>query len=131
MTSAAKSKGDRAERECQELLRELLRVPDIRRELGAGRADDRGDIHGVPGTVIQVTWRNDLAAALREKLPAVEQQRCNAHVPFAAVFLRRSRSPEPWVVAMTPTQFARLWKYAILGWKTARKQRRVEPLKRQ
>jgi hypothetical protein len=58
MANSAKSKGDRAEREAVELLKTLL--PDVvnhgaKRELGAGRKEDIGDIvRVVPETVIQV-----------------------------------------------------------------------------
>ena len=60
MTSPAKRKGDAAELEVQELLRTLLGVP-ARRMLGAGRADDVGDIAGVP-TWNANAWENGVAA---------------------------------------------------------------------
>jgi len=107
VTSPAKAKGDRAEREVEALLRELLGLPSIRRALGAGRQDDMGDITGIPHTVIQVSWREDIVTALRLKVPACVVQQRNANARFGATFLRRRRSP--WVVVMTPEQFAALW----------------------
>ncbi len=71
-----------------------------RRKLGAGRADDMGDIDGIPDTVIQVAAYKDIARAIREKLPEVEQQRQRAGATYSAVFARR-RGGE-WVVVMTP-----------------------------
>ncbi len=101
MTSPSKRKGDRAELEVQAILQAELGLG--RRKLGAGRTDDMGDIDGIPDTVIQVTARADLATAIREKLPEVEQQRQRAGATYSAVFARR-RGGE-WVVVMTPEMF--------------------------
>lgn len=106
MTSPAKRKGDSAEREVQEMLRKLLGV-DCRRALGAGRADDVGDIHGIPDTVVQVANYADLDRAVREKLYDLERQIDNAHAAFGALFVRRRGGS--YVVAMTPAMFAELW----------------------
>jgi Holliday junction resolvase len=110
VASPSKRKGDTAELEVQGLLRELLGVP-ARRALGAGRKDDVGDITGVPDTVIQVVSRKDFARGLREKLPEVEEQRRNAAAQFAAVFLRMPGGR--YVVAMTPEQWAAMWREAV------------------
>lgn len=109
MTNPHKAKGDRAELEVQALLRDLLGVP-ARRKLGAGRADDMGDIDGVPGpsdspdTVIQVASYTDLARALREKVPACVAQQERAGATFGATFLRRRGGT--YVVVLTPEQWA-------------------------
>ena len=126
MSSPGKAKGDRGEREVEALLRELLDTSAVRRELGAGRRDDRGDIDGVPRTCIQVTWRKDLSAAITDKVIAVEQQRKNRRVPFAATFVRRSRNRLPWIVVLSPQQWALLWKYAQKGYDLAQKERRAK-----
>lgn len=110
MTNTAKRKGDRAELEVQTLLRDLLGVP-ARRELGAGRQDDRGDIHGVPDTCIQVANYADVARAIREKLPDLERQQANAGATFAALFARRRGGA--YVVVMTPEQYATYWREAL------------------
>ena len=47
MTSPPSSRGGAAEREAAQLIAELTGHP-ARRKLGAGRADDTGDIDGVP-----------------------------------------------------------------------------------
>lgn len=87
MPNPQKRKGDRAELACAALVSELLGVP-ARRQLGAGRLDDVGDIHGVPDCAIQVADWADVVQALRIKPPAADIQAANARVPFSATFLR-------------------------------------------
>jgi hypothetical protein len=109
VTNSAKHKGDRAELEVQGLLRDYLGVP-ARRQLGAGRLDDIGDIAGVPDTTIQVTNRADIGRAIREKLPETVEQQERAGSLFGALFCRRRGGG--YVVVMTPVQFATLWREA-------------------
>jgi hypothetical protein len=109
MSNPQKTKGDRAELEVQTLVRDHLGV-FARRALGAGRKDDVGDIHGVPNTVIQVANYQDLARAVREKLPTLERQQANANADFGALFCRR-RGGE-YVVVMTPAQWFAMWREA-------------------
>ncbi len=101
MTSSSKRKGDAAELEVQRILQDELGLG--RRALGAGRKDDIGDISGIPDTCIQVVAYKDIARAIREKLPEVEQQRQRACATYSAVFARR-RGGE-WVVVMTPAMW--------------------------
>lgn len=110
MANRSKAKGDRAELEVQGILRDLLGVP-ARRALGAGRADDMGDISGVLDTVIQVVARKDIARAVREKVPDAERQRVIAGVPFAAVFVRTPGGG--YFVAQSPEQWSTMWREAI------------------
>lgn len=105
----AKRKGDKAELEVQAILRDLLGVP-ARRALGAGRLDDIGDIHGVPDTCIQVANYTDPSRALREKVDECATQQRRAGATFGATFIRRPGGR--YVVAMTPDQFAALWREA-------------------
>jgi hypothetical protein len=109
MTGSAKRKGDRAELEVQGLLRDYLGVP-ARRQLGAGRQDDIGDINGVPDTTIQVASYADINRAIREKLPETVAQQERAGSLFGALFCRRKGGG--YVVVMTPDQFATLWREA-------------------
>jgi len=109
MSNPSKRKGDKAELEVQGILRDLLGVP-ARRALGAGRLDDIGDITGVPDTVIQIANYQDIARAIREKLPASEIQQRRANATFAATFIRRRGGG--YVVCMTPEQFCALWREA-------------------
>lgn len=110
MANPAKRKGDRAELEVCALLNDLLGVP-ARRELGAGRLEDVGDIHGVPLTVIQVANRpSDTLRAIREKPLEAERQRRHAGEPFAATFVRLKGGE--YRVILTPEQFATWWREA-------------------
>jgi len=110
MTHPAKRKGDKAELEVQGILRDLLGVP-ARRMLGAGRQDDMGDITGVPDTTIQVVAYQDIARAIREKLPECEAQRQRAGATFCATFVRRPGGR--YVVVLTPEMFATLYREAM------------------
>lgn len=103
MASSSKRKGDKAEIEAATLIRDLTGWP-ARRKLGAGRADDTGDIDGVPQIAVQVASWADVARAAREKPIGCEAQREHAGEPFAATFIRfRGGS---WRVVLTPEQWA-------------------------
>jgi hypothetical protein len=111
VTGASKRKGDEGERECAALIHDLLGVP-ARRKLGAGRADDCGDIDGVPDTTVQVVSRStDVVAVgvIRKPLEAQEQSD-NAGTTFAATFLRVRGGK--WRVVLTVEQWATLWREA-------------------
>jgi len=112
VTGPAKKKGDAAEREVATLLNDLLGVP-ARRKLGAGRADDMGDIDGVPDTCVQVADWRDTNEVLRQKVPACAKQQERMGASFGATFLRRRGGS--YIVAMTPEQFAALWREASAG----------------
>lgn len=111
MTGSSKRKGDIGEREAAELIHDLLGVP-VRRRLGAGRADDIGDLDGVPDTTIQVVSRGSsvVAVGVVRKPLEVELQRERAGTPFAATFLRIRGGT--WRVVLTPEQWATLWREA-------------------
>lgn len=109
MASRSKAKGDRAEREVQGILRDLLGVP-ARRKLGAGRADDMGDIDGVPDTVIQVASIARLHVAIREKPLECETQQQRAGATHGATFVRLVGGD--YRVVLTPEQWATLWREA-------------------
>ena len=104
MTNPQKAKGDRAELEAAALLTDLLGLA-VRRKLGAGRADDTGDLDGVPGHVVQVASWKDTAAAARVKPPEAEQQRINANATHAATLVRFRGGT--WRVVLTLEQWAR------------------------
>lgn len=93
----------------QGLLRDLLGVP-ARRALGAGRADDVGDIHGVPNTVIQCASMARLSEAVREKPKDCERQQERAGADFGATFLRLRGGT--YRVILTPEQWATMWREA-------------------
>ena len=103
MTNPNKVKGDKAERGAAALIHYLTGWP-ARRQLGAGRADDVGDIDGIPDSIIQVAAWQDVARALRVKPVEAEQQRQNANATHAATFLRLRGGD--WRVVMTVEQWA-------------------------
>lgn len=103
MSNPRKAKGDRAELEAATLIADLIGVP-VRRKLGAGRADDTGDLDGVPDHVIQVANWTDVTAAISTKPDGAETQRANAGAGYAATFLRLRGGK--WRVVLTPQQWA-------------------------
>lgn len=102
MTNRAKNKGDAAERELAAVLSDLLGFT-VRRKLGAGRADDTGDLDGIPDTVIQVANWNNALRAVREKPLGAEDQRANADATFAVTAVRLVGGI--WRFVLTPEQF--------------------------
>ena len=103
MASSSKRKGDRAELEVQALIRDLTGWP-ARRKLGAGRADDMGDVDNVPATVVQVASWADALRAVREKPVGAEEQRERAGATFACTWVRLRGGV--WRVVLTPEQWA-------------------------
>jgi hypothetical protein len=110
MTGSAKRRGDQAEREAAAILVDLLGYP-IRRQLGAGRQDDVGDLTGFPQTVVQVATWADVLRAVREKPVEAERQRERAGSTFVATMVRLRGGV--WRIVLTPEQFA-TWARAAL-----------------
>jgi hypothetical protein len=108
MTTAEKRKGDRAEREAASVLSDLLGI-EVRRLLGAGRADDIGDL-ALPAVAIQVAdWSNWPAAMRTKPLDAATQaERSGLLCGAAMVRLRTGR----WLVVMEAREFATLYREA-------------------
>lgn len=88
MANPAKNKGDRAELEAARLLADLTGWP-VRRRLGAGRADDTGDLDGIPDTTVGVKAYRDIQRAIRETLDELPAQQANAGTTFAFGLIRR------------------------------------------
>lgn len=88
MPNRHRDRGIRAEREVAARLAELTGWP-VRRRLQEGRADDTGDLEGVPGWCLQVRNYTDAGRAIREGLPALVAQQENARAPFGALLVRR------------------------------------------
>ena len=107
MANANKAKGDRAELEIAHYLSEKLQRT-IRRKLGAGRADDTGDIDGLPNWTIQVKNRKDIARTIREGMQQLEQQRQNAQTDNAVLLIRQTGGT--WLAVMTIDQYTTLIK---------------------
>ena len=108
--NSRKNKGDKAEREAAELLSQATGY-EVRRQLGAGRLDDIGDLDGIPQTVVQVANWADPGRACREKPREAEMQRWHAKKKYAASMIRWRGGT--WRMVMTVDQFARLLKDAV------------------
>ena len=111
MTGSQKRKGDRAELELATLLADLTGHP-VRRKLGAGRADDTGDIDGIPDTVVQAANWSNVVSAVSQKPPEAEQQRINAGAGYAVTFVRIRGGK--WRAVLTPEQWV-AYHQATLG----------------
>ena len=110
MTGSGKRKGDRAEREAAALLSRLLALP-VRRLLGAGRTDDKGDLDGIDGWAIQVADWTDLARAVRQKPLDAELQAAHAGQRHGAALIRLRggefrivMTPQTWATIVTETR---------------------------
>lgn len=102
MTSPQQRKGDKAEREVLNFLRDHLGDHLTRNRLAG--LEDRGDIGGVADCAIQVKSYADISRAMREGLVGAAEQKARAGVQWGAVFVRRPggryvvcMSPEDWV----------------------------------
>ncbi len=107
MANPQKRKGDKAELEVARLLTELFGTT-VRRKLGAGRADDAGDLEGIEGVAFQVKNYRDVARAIREGLAGIEDQRANAGADIGVVLVRR-RGGE-WIAVQSLEQWVRTYK---------------------
>lgn len=109
MAHPSKTKGDRAE---LELARKLgyLTGRDVRRKLGAGRADDTGDIHGLPDVTVEVKNYRDVTAAIRDGLDDLRREQANSGDTFGVCFVRRPGGR--WIAVMELDQFATWWREA-------------------
>jgi hypothetical protein len=110
VTNSAKRKGDAAELEAAKLLADLTGWP-VKRKLGAGRAEDTGDLYGVPDATVQVKAYRDITRALREALNECPKQQANAGTTFGFSMIRRPGGR--WFVAMTPEQAMTMLREAV------------------
>ena len=114
MSNQQKNKGDAAEREAAALLTKFTGY-EVERRFGAGQEKDKGDLVGIPDTVLQVANWKDTNAAVLQKPREAEQQRINAKAKYAATLVRYKRRPgcaegDNWRVVLTLQQYARLIK---------------------
>ena len=114
MTNKAKEKGDRAEREAALLLKKFTGY-EVERRFGAGMEKDKGDLLGIPNTIVQVCDLQNKSDACLRKPREAEQQRINAKVKHAATLVRYKKMPrcaegDNWRVVLTLEQYARLIK---------------------
>ena len=104
MANPNKRKGDRAELQLAKTLTEMLHTP-IRRMLGAGRADDIGDLDGMPTTAIQVKHWRDITAAIREGITQLQEQQKNKQAPDGVLFIKHSK--HGWLAVTTIEKWTR------------------------
>jgi len=109
MTSPQAQKGKKAEREAAGLLSDLLGYP-VRRRLQEGRADDIGDLDGLPDCTVQVKNWVDFGRSIRSGVADAVAQQATAGTTFGCAMVR-SRGGN-WYVAMTVEQFATLYREA-------------------
>jgi hypothetical protein len=83
MPNPQKRKGDSFELRCAKAVSELTGL-DVRRALGAGRADDIGDLWGIPDWTIQCKSYKNVTTAMREAVAGSERQQRNAGTAYGA-----------------------------------------------
>jgi hypothetical protein len=110
MSNPQKRKGDAAERELAKQLSDLLGFT-VRRKLGAGRADDMGDLDGLPDTTAQVKNYADVLRAINQGLKDLETQQSNAASTHGVLFIRRRGGQ--WIAVMTVDQWATTFRETI------------------
>lgn len=105
---ARRQKGDRAEREALQLLRDLLGDHLVR---ARGEGDnDHGDIP-LPRCVVQIKNYVDVARAVRDGLVDAEQQKQNAGVMWGAALIRRRGGR--WFMAMSIEDWVSMYREAL------------------
>lgn len=110
MPNPAKAKGDQAEREIAAALTLELGLP-VRRKLGAGRADDAGDLDGLPGVAAQVKNYRDVTTAIRDALNDLPDQIRHANADHGVAFIRRPGGR--WIAVMDVPGWCGLYREAI------------------
>ena len=124
MTTRAKAVGGQAERDAVALLKGAG-FANADREFGAGRADDVGDVRGIPRTVIEV--KAEKAFNPSGWLAEAEVERKNAGADYGIVIAKRpGKSMKDGYFLMRAEDGISLLKEALSGDNTLRK--RLEKL---
>lgn len=110
MTNPQKRKGDQAEREIAALLSDELGLP-VRRKLGAGRADDAGDLDGIPNVAAQVKNYRDVLRAINGAVADLEAQKRHAGADHGVAFIRRPGGR--WIAVMDVPGWCGLYREAM------------------
>ena len=108
MAHPSKTKGSRAELEAARLIAHHLGI-DCRRALGAGRADDTGDLWW-PGQTLTLQVKNyrNITLAVADGLEGAARQQANAGTPYGAAMIRRPGGN--WFFAQTVEQFTTMYR---------------------
>lgn len=92
MSSAARDKGLKFEREVRDYLRghgfPVERIPP-------GMRNDRGDLSGLPDLVVEIKNYKDTTRAIREGLADLEIEQANADTTFGTVIVKRRGVTDP------------------------------------
>jgi hypothetical protein len=109
---SSKRLGDKTEREAVALLRDMFGY-DVKRELGAGRAEDCGDLSGMPDLTVQIFGgvSHLVDIGLVRKPEEVERQRVNRGTTFAVTMVRIRGGAFRFV--LLPSQFQALYLEAM------------------
>jgi hypothetical protein len=111
VTTPSARKGAKGELEIARILADHLGVR-VRRKLGAGRADDEGDIEGLTNTTVEVKNypKTGVATAINEGLRDLRREQANAASTFGVCFVKRPRLG--WIAVMDVDQFCAIWREA-------------------
>jgi hypothetical protein len=82
----------------------------VRRKLGAGRADDSGDLDGL-NCAVQVKNYRDITRAIRDGLNEIQAQTRHADAPYGVVFVRRLGGE--WVAVMPLEMWATMYRETL------------------
>jgi hypothetical protein len=104
--AGARRKGSTFERAIVDYLR-THGFPFAERTYGAGRPDDKGDIDGIAGWVLEAKNHKTIDLARWADEAAKEAQTCRSHL-WAVIAKRRNRPVSDSYVVMSLEQFARL-----------------------
>lgn len=110
MVNPQKRKGDAAERELAKQLSDLLGFR-VRRKLGAGRADDTGDLDGLPDCTAQAKNYTDILRAINQGLKDLETQQSNSGDIHGVLFVRRRGGQ--WIAIQTLEQWATTYRETL------------------
>lgn len=109
MTTPQKAKGSQWERDVVNYLSDWF--PAVERRFGAGAQDDKGDLMGIPYTVIEC--KNHKTFNLPAWMDRLKEQMENANAFRGVVIIKRRNKPTADAYAVMPlTQFAELLKEA-------------------
>lgn len=108
MPHPSKRKGDAAEREVAHQLSDRLGIK-VERKLGAGRAEDTGDLYGLgPDWTAEVKHFANVTTAINKGLKDLEREQANAGTPFGVCFVRRPGGR--WIAVMDLDQFCSVYR---------------------
>ena len=107
MAHPSARKGARAELELAHELSDRLGIR-VERKLGAGRAEDTGDLYGLEDWTAEVKNYRSVTEAINAGLADLAREQANAGTPFGVCFVRRPGGR--WIAVMDLDQFAAVYR---------------------